>query len=89
MFKAIPAPVRKKILEEVKNGEPVTQAAAKYNISPKTIYGWLTKESCRNISLLQYHRLKKERDDLLTIIGELTLEISKSKKKKANYGANN
>ena len=84
MFKAIPAPVKKRILEEIKNGLSVIKAGEKFNVSPKTIYGWLAKESLSPISLIEYSSLRRERDDLLKIIGELTLEITRSKKKKGN-----
>ena len=43
MFKVIPVPVRNQILEQIKNGATVKQMADQFEVSPKTIYGWLTK----------------------------------------------
>lgn len=82
MFKAIPKETKEQILSRVKNGIPVTKAAFEHGISPKTIYGWLARQSQSSPSFLELGRLKRERDDLLKIIGELTLEINKHKKKR-------
>lgn len=82
MFKIIPIPVKKQILEQVKNGATVKQMADEFQVSVKTIYGWLTKESASQVSLTEYSRLKREKEDLLKIIGEITLELTRSKKKK-------
>lgn len=81
-FKPIAKEIREQILAQIKEGASVSKTAIKFNVSPKTIYGWLAKESCSQVSLLQYNRLKRERDDLLKIIGKLTLDLSRSKKKK-------
>lgn len=82
MFKVIPAPVRKQVLEQIKNGATVKQMADQFEVSPKTIYGWLTKDSDSQVSLTEYSKLKREKQDLLKIIGEITLELTRSKKKK-------
>ena len=82
MFKIIPVPVKKQVLEQIKNGATVKQMADQFQVSIKTIYGWLTKESAAQVSLTEYSRLKREKEDLLKIIGEITLELTRSKKKK-------
>jgi len=82
VFKVIPTPVKKQVLEQIKNGATVKQMADQFQISVKTIYGWLTKESASQVSLTEYSRLKREKEDLLKIIGEITLELTRSKKKK-------
>jgi len=82
VFKVIPVPVKKQVLEQIKNGATVKQMADQFQISVKTIYGWLTKESASQVSLTEYSRLKREKQDLLKIIGEITLELTRSKKKK-------
>lgn len=84
MFKPIDKEIKKKILTEVKDGASVIKTAGKYHVSPKTIYGWLTKKSTSSVSFLELSRLRRERDDLLKIIGRLTLELTRSKKKKAS-----
>jgi len=82
VFKVIPVPVKRQILEQIKNGATVKQVADQFQISIKTIYGWLTKESASQVSLTEYSRLKREKEDLLKIIGEITLELTRSKKKR-------
>jgi len=79
-YKQIPAETKEQVLERVKQGIPVVQISSEHGISPKTIYGWLSKISERTAPILELVRLKKERDDLLKIIGKLTLELTKSKK---------
>lgn len=82
MFKTIPLPVKRQVLEQIKNGSTVKEMADQFQISPKTIYTWLTKDSVSQVSLAEYGKLKREKEDLLKIIGEITLELTRSKKKK-------
>lgn len=82
MFKSIPLPIKKQVLEQIKNGSTVKQMAEQFQISSKTIYSWLTKDSVSQVSLAEYSKLKREKEDLLKIIGEITLELTRSKKKK-------
>ena len=85
MFKVIPVPVKRQVLEQIKNGATVKQMADQFQISVKTIYGWLTKESASQVSLTEYSKLKREKEDLLKIIGEITLELNRSKNKKPGH----
>ena len=88
MFKPINSEVKSEILEKVKSGEKVVTVATKYGISEKTIYTWLSRKAMGSISLLEYNRLKNENSQLKQIIGVLTFEIEKSKKKKGNIQFN-
>lgn len=83
MFKSISLPVKRQVLEQIKNGSTVKQMADQFQISPKTIYTWLTKDSASQVSLTEYSKLKREKEDLLKIIGEITLELTRSKKKRS------
>lgn len=75
MFKAISKDIKDQIISRIKNnGETVTNLAAEYTVSPKTIYGWLRKKSDSSVSFLEYARLKREHKLLLEIVGKLTLE---------------
>lgn len=65
----------------MKAGEPANTVAEKYGISPKTIYGWLRWRTVKGVSWLDYAKLKRENQQLKEIIGVLTLEVAKSKKK--------
>ena len=49
-------------------------------MSTKTIYTWLGKQTTSNPSALEYNRLKRERDELLKLVGKLTMDLSKEKR---------
>jgi transposase-like protein len=73
---------KEQILKRIKeDGIPVAQAAEDHGISTKTIYQWLTKGVTKPVSWNEYNKIKKENQDLKTFIGEITVELSKSKKK--------
>lgn len=80
MFKRIPLETKNEILEKVKNGMTVTEAAKQYAVSTKTIYTWLSNQTRPEISILEYNRLKKENEELKRIIGIITLELERGKK---------
>lgn len=74
--------VRKEILSGIKDkGLTVKEAVEQYGVSDKTIYGWLSKGATSTPSWSQYNRLKKERDQLLQLVGELTVKLSTTQKK--------
>jgi len=78
--------IKKKILNSVKNDWiAVSKLSEEYWISTVTIYSWMRKEWEQNksskVNLWELNRLKKDKQDLLLIIWELTAEINKSKKK--------
>lgn len=75
MFKPIAKDIKNQIIFRIKNnGESVSKLALEYSVSPKTIYGWLRKQSSSSVSFLEYARLKRENKLLLEIVGRLTLE---------------
>jgi len=78
---AISAEVKDEILAKVKSGESVVALSGLYGVSDKTIYGWLRKKALGTVSLLNYNRVKKENQQLKQIIGVLTFELEKFKKK--------
>jgi len=81
MFKGIPKEIREEVLLKVRMGEKATALANQYGISPKTIYGWLLKESGEDVvSILKYNKLKRENEELKRLIGEITLEMNIKKK---------
>lgn len=53
-----------------------------YGISDKTIYYWLRSKAEGVVSLVEHNRLKKENQQLREMVGILTLELEKVKKKK-------
>jgi len=73
---------KEQILKRIKeDGISVAQAAEDHGVSTKTIYLWLTKGVTKPVSWSEYSKLKKENQDLKTFIGEITVELSKTKKK--------
>jgi transposase-like protein len=75
---AVKAEILRKIRDE---GMRVTDAAAKYNVNSKTIYGWLHDNVVNsNTSLvLQLNRLKKENEQLYNLLGRATAELKRPK----------
>lgn len=73
--------VKEEILAKVKAGEAIKPLAEKYGVSDRTIYAWIKGGVVNNVSWLDYAKLKKENQALKEIIGILTLEVEKSKKR--------
>ena len=74
--------VRTDIIRRIKEeGVPVAQAAKEHGISDAAIYGWLGKGAKGSPSWSEFSRLKKERDELLKLVGELTVRNSTAQKK--------
>ena len=76
----IAAEIKEQILSRVKEGVAVSRLAEEHGVSNRTIYGWLSKKSLSVPSALEFGRLKRERDELLKMVGKLTLELAKEKK---------
>lgn len=75
--------VREQIISRIKNdGVSVASAAKEHGVSEATIYGWLGSKVSGVPSVLEFAKLKRERDELLRLVGEITLQLSESKKKK-------
>lgn len=81
-YKRIPKEIKDEVLARVKQGQKVPDLALEYAISSKTIYNWLSAGVVGEVSSLEFSRLKRERDDLLRLVGHLTLEVEKGKKKR-------
>lgn len=74
--------VKQEIQERIKKGEKVAELSKQYGISEKTIYYWLRTSIKQEVSALEYNKLRRENEDLKAIIGALTFENEKLKKKK-------
>lgn len=79
--------IKEKILKSVRDDWIAVSILSKeYWVSTVTIYEWLRKEWeqtwWNNYNLWEIKRLKKDKEDLLLIIWELTAELNKSKKKR-------
>ena len=81
-YKRIPKEIKDEVLARIKQGQKVPQLASEYGISTKTIYNWLSAGVVAEVSALEHAKVKRERDDLLRLVGNLTLEVEKRKKKR-------
>lgn len=84
MFTPIKSEIRQEILVKAKQGEKVSSLASQYGISPKTIYNWLSQAVTPHISWSKYQRLKRENEELKRIIGLITLDLEKEKKRRVS-----
>lgn len=74
--------VKEQIINRIKNdGVTVAQAAKDHGVSENTIYGWIAKK-VDGVSQSDVIRLKRENDQLKMLLGEITLKLSETQKKK-------
>jgi len=64
-----------------KNGESVIDLAKEYGVHTKTIYQLLAKQVNQPNLILEIAKLRKEKEALLSIIGELVAEKKSAYKK--------
>lgn len=75
--------VKEQIINRIKNeGVPVVQAAKEHGISENTIYTWIAKKVEGAPTLSEIIRLKKQNAELFQLLGEITLKLSETQKKK-------
>ena len=73
--------VKEDIEGKIKEGLSVTAASKQFGVATKTIYGWLTKKATGDPSTLEFVRLKKENQELYALVGRITSQLERSKKK--------
>lgn len=75
--------VREQIICRIKtDGISVSQASKEHGVSEQTIYNWIGRKTDSIPSLLEFAKLRRERDELLRLVGEITLRLSDTQKKK-------
>ena len=75
--------LKEQIINRIKNeGVSVTQAAADHGIAEGTIYTWIAKKVEGQPTLSENIKIKRENDQLLRLVGEMTLKLSETQKKK-------
>ena len=81
-YRKIPPEEKAEILRRIKmDGVSAMKAATEGGVSPKTVYGWLGKETHKSgVSWPEHNRLKRENKQLKEIIGHLTLDRKRTKK---------
>ena len=74
--------VKEQIINRIKNdGITVVQAAQEHGISEGTIYAWIARK-VDGVSYSEIIKLKRENAQLLQLVGEITLKLSETQKKK-------
>jgi len=73
---------KQEIITRIKdNGEKVSDLAKEYGVWSKTIYNLLRNKVNQPSDALELARVKRERDVLLQIVGQLFFESKMNKKK--------
>lgn len=74
--------VKDQIIKRIKEeGLPVSQVASEHGLKPRTIYQWIARGVTAPPSILEISKLKRENQVLKELIGQITLEMSQTKKK--------
>jgi transposase-like protein len=75
--------LKEQIINRIKNeGVSVSQAAKDHGISDVSIYSWIAKKVDGQPTLSENIKLKRENEQLFKLVGEMTLKLSESQKKK-------
>jgi len=75
--------VKEQIINRIKNeGVSVGDASRDHGISENTIYGWIAKKTEGLPTLSEIIKLKRENTQLLQLVGEITLKLSDTQKKR-------
>lgn len=78
---------KREIMDRIKEkGEPVADLAKEYGVVPKTIYNLLSRSTGNSGLLLELAKLKREKDALLKIVGQLIADQKLGKKIRNRYG---
>jgi len=78
---------KQEIISRIKEkGERVANLAKEYGVQPRIIYGHLSRSGQSSDALLELSKLKREKEALLKIIGELIADQKLGKKIRHRYG---
>jgi transposase-like protein len=78
---------KQEIIGRIKEkGERVSELAKEYGIVPRIIYGLLSRSGQNSGALLELAKLKREKDALLKIVGQLIVDQGLGKKIQHRYG---
>lgn len=80
-YRRIAPDVKQDILSSLKSGKTVSEMSELHAVSEQTIYGWLSKSPDESVSRLEYNKLRRKYEEALQIIGELTQESIKKKRR--------
>jgi transposase-like protein len=85
--KRFPQEFKDMILEQIKtSGKSIAEICRENGLNEKTIYGW-TKNKVLDVGnqqnlTLEVARLKREKQELIDLIGRLTIDVDRLNKKK-------
>ena len=86
-YPALSSEQKKEIVSRIKEkGEWVADLAKEYGVLPRTIYGFLGRSGQNSGALLELSKLKREKDALLRIVGQLIVDQRLGKKIQRHYG---
>ena len=78
---------KREITQRIKEkGERVADLAKEYGVVPKIIYNLLARSTQNANTLLELSKLKREKDALLKIVGQLIVDQRLGKKIQHRYG---
>lgn len=74
------AKFKEEVLEKIKSsGKSVAEIARDYGLNSNTVYGWLTSSVPKSNPILENNRLRRQNQELLNLVGELTLDLKKKR----------
>lgn len=77
--------IKDQILGRIKNdGASIEEVARDHGVSEKTIYGWLGRKAEGQPTWTEVNKLKREKEELLKLVGDLTLSLSNTQKKRSS-----
>jgi transposase-like protein len=78
---------KREIVARIKEkGERVADLAKEYGVQPRIIYGYLSRSGQNSGTLLELAKLKREKEALLKIVGQLIVDQKLGKKIQHRYG---
>lgn len=78
---------KREIIVRIKErGERIADLAKEYGVLPRIIYGYLSRSGQHSGALLELSKLKREKDALLKIVGQLVVDQKLGKKIRHRYG---
>src|SRR5258708_33614904 len=84
-FKVISQETKEQVINRIKQeGVSVAQAAKDAGVSVQSVYAWLAKGVVSEPGILEVNKLKRENQFLLELVGKLTAEMERGKKKEKN-----
>lgn len=78
----VPKEIKEQIIERIRNeGKSVTSIAKEHGIPVSTVFTWIKRKTENPQYYKELIKLRKEKQSLIGIIGELTVRLSDTEKK--------